>query len=117
MERLLVALAPNVGIKPVELAAALDDDIEARKLGLRELALEGSVWRDLVPDVSTMVVVLGPINISTSTASALVRRLVAELQSAQSNQANLELTELATKYGDPIIVVRLEPPGLGRASA
>jgi allophanate hydrolase subunit 1 len=106
VERLLVALAPNVGIKPVELAAALDDDIEARKLGLRRLALEGSIWKDLVPDVSTMVVILGPINVSTRTASELLRRLVVELQSAQSNQANLELTEMATTYGDPIIVIR-----------
>lgn len=108
MERLLVALDPHVGIKPVELAAALDDDIEARKIGLSKVALVGSVWRDLVPDVSVMVTILGPINISTSTASALVHRLVVQLQTVRSNQANLEVTELAPTYGDPIVVVRVK---------
>jgi len=109
--RLVVALDPGVRVSGDELAAAWDGDPDARALGT---AVPGSsAPGEFSLDPLSLVVIPLTVNVASSMAYDLVRKLMARLHAARHAQQgepgrpDLELAEVPGRDGDLILIVRV----------
>jgi hypothetical protein len=102
---LVIALDPDVGVSPAELAAAWDADEQAQAVG--QASLEASVQAEFLPDVLTLVAIPVTVNLASTAITAMVTRLVARLRNSQPDRPEIEVAELTSADGDRIVVVRL----------
>ncbi len=108
MSRLEVVLDPSLKVNPAELAAAWDDDGEAREAG--HATIESAPPGDFFGVLELVVVPLA-VNLTTNAITAIVGRLIARLRNEQTDRPELEIAEMTRPNGDRIVVVRLrEPP-------
>ena len=109
MERLVVAVDRAVGVNPAQLAAAWDEDAEARAAGLA--VVEPSRPGEFLGDVLALVVVPLAVNLASSGACALVSRLVGRLRRGHATDPGaLEVVAAAGASGEMVVVVRVAGP-------
>ena len=104
MARLLVVLDDTVGVSPerfVELWAAEE---EAAVLGTA--TVQTAAGQSFLPGVVELVAIPIVVSVAADLLSDLVRRLVRRGQPAESSGADLEITEVTTREGDRVVVVR-----------
>jgi hypothetical protein len=99
--RLVVAVDRAVGVSPADLAAAWDQDAQAREAGLA--AIEAPEPGEFLGDVLALVVIPLVVNLVSSAACALVSRVMAGLRPARPETADLEVVAVAR--GDELVVV------------
>lgn len=104
MIRLVVVVERAVGVAPAELAAAWDQDAEAREIG--SAAVEAPMRGEFLGDVVALVVIPLAVNLASSAACALVSRVVAAMRPAKPNPNELEVVAAAGRGGELIVVVR-----------
>ena len=105
MGRLLVALSQDVGVTPFEFAEAWDGDEEARLVGTA--TVDTPARGTFLADVLALVVIPLLVNVGSSAAYDLVRRLVTRARPSEQGEPDLELIEVANSNGDRVVVVRL----------
>lgn len=104
MTRLLIILDPGTRVKPIELAAAWNADGEAKVAGLaRAETVSEGVY---LPGVMELIVVPLAVNLASSVAYDLARKLVTKLRPQREEDQALEVTEVTTRDGDRVVVVR-----------
>ena len=105
MARLLIALDPGAGVEPTELAAAWNADTQAQAAGTARA--EEATGEDFFTGVVELVVIPLLVNVASNVASDLVKKLMTKLRAeGQGNEPGLEITEVTTKDGDRVVVVR-----------
>ena len=104
MARLLIALDPAAGVKPDELAAAWNADTEATVAGTARAEETGG--EEFFTGVVELVVIPLLVNVASSAVYDLVKRLVTRLRSDRGKEPGLEITEVTTRDGDRVVVVR-----------
>jgi hypothetical protein len=104
MTRLLIALDPDAGVKPSELAAAWNADTEATAAGSARAEETGG--EEFFTGVVELVVIPLLVNVASNAVSDLVKKLVARLRPDQGKTPGLEITEVTTRDGDRVVVVR-----------
>ena len=104
MGRLVVALDASAGVSHAELAAAWDSDDEACTIGKAEL--ETPARGEYIADVLALVVIPLLVNLGSSAAYDLVRRVVTNAHPDQPEAPGLELIQVDRANGDRILVVR-----------
>jgi hypothetical protein len=104
MARLLIALDPDAGVKPAELAAAWNADTEATTAGTARTEETGG--EEFFTGVVELIVVPLVVNLASSAVSGLVKKLLARLRPDQGKGQGLEITEVTTRDGDRVVVVR-----------
>ncbi len=104
MARLLIALDPDAGVTPAELAAAWNGDTEALAAGTARAEEAGG--EEFFTGVLELVVVPLLVNVASNAVSALVGKLVARLRPDRGDGPGLEITEVTTREGDRVVVVR-----------
>jgi hypothetical protein len=104
MTRLLIALDPGAEMKPAELAEAWNADADAKAAGTAEMEASRG---EFLPGVMEFIVVPLAVNLASSAACDLVRKLVNRLRPERDEGADLEVTEVTTRDGDRLVVVRL----------
>jgi len=107
--RLVVALDPDVGVSPLDLAEAWSADGDTRELGNATVEVRRDT--DFFPEPVALVVIPLLVNLASNAVYDLVRRLLARLRSGRSGQADLELVEITVANGDRVLVVRLRGDG------
>ena len=105
MARLVVALGPGVGFSPSDLAETWDGDEEASSIG--RARVDAPAKGIFLADVLALVVIPLLVNVGSSAAYDLMRRLVFEARSGRPQERDLELVEVAGPDGDRILVVRV----------
>ena len=104
MARLLIVLDPGAGVTPAELAGAWNADGEAKVAGpARAEAISGGVY---LPGVMELIIVPLAVNLASSAVYDLVRKLVIKLRPQREEDPSLEVTEVTTRDGDRVVVVR-----------
>jgi hypothetical protein len=103
--RLVIVLDPGVAVSPAGLAAAWDEDEQARAAG--PASVENSARGDFLPDVLTLVAIPLAVNVASTAVTAMVTRLVARLRDDRPDQPEIEVAELTSADGDRVVVVRL----------
>lgn len=104
MGRVVIVVAPGAGFGPGTLAAAWNADGEASAAGAAGLeAAGGDVF---FPGLVELVVVPLAVNVASSAAYDLVKRLAARLRPAEGQEPQVERPEVPVSSGDVIIVIR-----------
>ncbi len=103
MERIVVAVDPNVQVSPAQLAAAWNRDREASAVGTA--TIETAPPGDYL-GVMDLVVIPGGVGLAVNAITALVSRLISKLRD-RPGQPELEIIEMTTVNGDQVVVVRL----------
>lgn len=109
MGRVLVAVAPDVGVSPSAVAAGWDDEENGRALGTARL--EVAPGGEFLPGPAELVLIPVAVNLASSVLYDVVRRLVWRAQSERGDRRELELAEVMTGRGDRVVVVRLAREG------
>ena len=104
MAQLLIALDPDAGVKPAEVAAAWNADTEAKAAGTARA--EERAGEEFFTGVVELVVVPLLVNVASSAVYDLVKRLMTRLRPDRGKTPGLEITEVTTKDGDRVVVVR-----------
>jgi hypothetical protein len=105
MGRLAVAVDRAVGVSPADLAAAWDEDAEARETGLA--AIEAPRLGMFLGDVAALVVIPLAVNLASSAACALVGKVVAALRPARPDTGELEVVAADGGDGELVVIVRI----------
>jgi len=105
MGRIVIAVAPGAGFEPGAMAAAWNADPEASAAGTAglEAAGGGGVF---FPGVVDLVVIPLAVNLASSGAYDLAKKLAARLRPAAGDKPRVERPEVTAGGGDVIIVIR-----------
>lgn len=105
MAQLLIALDRGVEVRPAELVAAWNADDEAQVAGTaRAEAVGGS---DFFPGVVELVVIPLLVNVGSGAVYDVLKTLLSKLHpDRHGRRPELEITEVMTRDGDRVIVVR-----------
>ena len=104
MSRLLVALGPAAGVDPAGLVAAWNADGQAIATGVARVELAGP--SEFVPGVMELVVVPLAVNLASSVAYDVLKRLLSGLRHEHGQSAEPQLSEVRTGGGDLVVVIR-----------
>lgn len=94
-----------MGVDPADVAAAWDEDDQARRAGLA--AVEAPRPGVFLADVLALVVIPLAVNLGSSAACAVVSRVMARLRPEQPDAGDLEVVAAASADGDLVVVVRV----------
>lgn len=104
MGRLLVMVDQHVKVSPAELAAAWNNDEEARAAGT---ATVGAAPPGDFFGVLELVVIPLAVNLASAGITALLGRLIGERRPREPEQPEIEITEVTSADGDRVVAVKL----------
>ena len=107
MGRLVVAVDWAAGVSPADVAAAWDEDDEARGAGLA--SVEAPRPGEFAGDVLALVVIPLAVNLASSAACALVSQVMTRLRPARPDAGALEVVA-AGEDGELVVIVRAGGP-------
>jgi hypothetical protein len=104
MARIVIVVAPDAGFTPEAVAAAWNADGEVSAAGTAGTeAAGGDVF---FPGLVELVVIPLVVNVASSAAYDLVKKLAARLRPTSGDEPRVERPEVPTGGGDVIIVIR-----------
>jgi len=104
MGRIVIVVAPDEGLTPEAVAAAWNADAESSAVGMAEKKVAGEDV--FFPSLVELVVIPLAVNLASSAAYDLVKKLAARLRSAARDEPRVERPEVSAGSGDVIIVIR-----------
>jgi hypothetical protein len=104
MGRIVIVVAPDAGCEPETVAAAWNADAEASAAGTAGTeAAGGDVF---FPGLAELVVIPLTVNVASSAAYDLVKKLATRLRPPGKDEPRVERPEVTAGSGDVIIVIR-----------
>jgi len=101
----VVAVDPDTGVSPAELAAGWDVDEQARGIGAA--TVEAAPSGAYLPGLVELVVIPLAVNVASGVLCEVVKRLVRRSRREPAEVSEVEISEGATEHGDQVVVVRL----------
>jgi hypothetical protein len=104
MGRIVIVVAPGAGFGPGAVAAAWNADVETSAAGTAKVEAAGC--EVFFPGLVELVVVPLAVNVASSVAYDLIKKLAGRLRRDGGGEPQVERPEVTAGGGDVIIVIR-----------